>query len=206
MNVFIVNGNHEYTQMFKEHGWDITDDIEEAQLVQFTGGEDVTPSFYNELPHPYTSSSLDRDEEELIIFYRAKELKIPMAGICRGGQFLNVMNGGKLYQHVTKHGGYHLITDMETGDSVIATSTHHQMFRAGPDAQVLAVANQLGTKQYVDKQGNIVEVGKGQEDDLEALFYKDTQSLCFQPHPEFFGHPELSQYYFYLLNRWIKWN
>ena len=55
--VYIVGGDLSYSSMFLNEGWIVTNDLLEAQLVQFTGGSDVTPSFYNELKHPKIPTS-----------------------------------------------------------------------------------------------------------------------------------------------------
>lgn len=57
---------------------------EEADLVIFTGGEDVDPSLYNEPRHPRTSSNITRDIREKDIYEYCLDKKIPMLGICRG--------------------------------------------------------------------------------------------------------------------------
>ena len=60
-------------------------------LVLFTGGEDVHPSLYNDTsPKRYCATNLSRDKIEQDIFKVALDNSIPMTGICRGSQFLNV--------------------------------------------------------------------------------------------------------------------
>ena len=101
--VFIVGKKEDYVRMFRDKGWDITDLLREADLVQFTGGSDISPSMYGEIPLKTTFSNPDRDKFEAILFTITEGLEIPMAGICRGGQFLNVMCDGELWQHVDGH-------------------------------------------------------------------------------------------------------
>jgi gamma-glutamyl-gamma-aminobutyrate hydrolase PuuD len=52
--VCIVNSGPEYKYMFESEGWEVTDYIQAADLVQFTGGEDVHPSWYDQTKHPKT--------------------------------------------------------------------------------------------------------------------------------------------------------
>lgn len=67
----------------------------------FSGGKDVTPRFYGEEPVPEAGPfDLDRDELELLLFELVRAKKIPILGICRGCQIINVAAGGSLYQHV----------------------------------------------------------------------------------------------------------
>ena len=107
--VLIVSGSLAYRQMFINYGFTVVEDIQFADLVCFTGGEDVSPHLYGQPVHPLTFSSVRRDEKEKAIFDACCERNLPMVGICRGGQFLNVMSGGKMYQHVTNHTRQHYV-------------------------------------------------------------------------------------------------
>lgn len=202
--VCIIAGNAQYRMMFHKAGWKIVTSLAEADLVQFTGGEDVHSSFYGEPSHPHTYSNIERDNYEKQIFDKCCELGIPMAGICRGGQFLNVMCGGKLFQHVTNHGihGVHEALDRPTGNIRYVTSTHHQMMRVGPLAELVAIATLASSRQYVADDGQVMEDDLASPD-VEVVFYPDKNVLCFQPHPEFPGHEDCTSYYFELLNRYL---
>lgn len=106
-----------------------TDNLEEADIVLFTGGEDVDPSLYGCEKHPTTHSNIQRDLEEKAVFEKVRKDQLCI-GICRGSQFLCVMNGGKLIQNVSRHGifGTHeIIAPRNSGDRYDITSTHHQM-------------------------------------------------------------------------------
>lgn len=125
MKVYVVGGDTNYVNFLEDV--EIVNNLENAQLVVFTGGEDVTPSIYGCKKHKTTYSNLKRDKEEQAIFNKIDPKKQVCLGICRGSQWLCVMNGGKLVQNVSNHAtGYtHAITD---GDKIYQiTSTHHQM-------------------------------------------------------------------------------
>ena len=65
------------------------------------GGADIDPSAYGAPPHPETSGTVpERDGPELALARRAVERDMPVLGICRGMQLLNVAYGGTLLQHV----------------------------------------------------------------------------------------------------------
>lgn len=196
--VYVVNGSSAYYNMFKSYRFELIEDLSDdlPDLVCFTGGEDVSPSLYGELKHPTTYSHKARDDYESKVFDTLVEAKIPMVGICRGGQFLNVKNGGKMYQNVTNHTQSHFILDVVSNKSVYVTSTHHQMMIPGPSAKVVAIANQHSTKESVSKHGDIIIHPIGTSFDTEVVFYPHTQSLCFQPHPEFYGDSEMRRYFF----------
>jgi len=200
MNVLIVDGDGWYERMWRNMGFSLVTNIEEADIIQFTGGEDVSPSLYGQAKHPQTYSSIERDEEERKLFLKAVELELPICGICRGGQFLNVMNGGSMYQHVTNHCQDHVLEDVHSRKQLLASSTHHQMIKPADNAIVLAVAHQHGSKQYMDGETIVTQFGG---DDIEACFYPLTNTLCFQPHPEFPGMEHLADYYFSLIEEYL---
>jgi len=200
MNVLIVNGDSWYRDMWKAKGHTVVLSLQEADIVQFTGGEDVSPSFYNQQSHPYTGSNIARDEKEKRIFNDAVALGIPVCGICRGGQFLNVLNGGSMFQHVDNHCGDHVMEDVHSQAKILASSTHHQLMRPANEAVILAIAHQNGKKQYMDGDTIITQFGG---DDVEACSYPLTQTLCFQPHPEFPGMEHLADYYFSLIDEYL---
>jgi len=140
--VYIVGTDYSIANMFLRQGWTIVTYIDEnIDLIQFTGGEDVDPSYYQETKHPRTYSNPRRDAAEAAIYHEWVG-KVPMAGICRGGQFLNVMNGGKMWQHVNNHaiGGLHEAYCHVTENFLFVTSTHHQMMRPAENAEIIAVA------------------------------------------------------------------
>jgi putative glutamine amidotransferase len=67
----------------------------------FAGGGDVDPAHFGAEPHPQLGSvDALRDEVELMLARRAAADGLPMLGICRGVQLLNVAFGGTLYQDI----------------------------------------------------------------------------------------------------------
>lgn len=187
--VRIVGGNGAYLKMFEMYGWSSTLSLTNADLILFTGGADVSPHLYGEEPHPHAFNDPMRDEAERSTYLLVGDK--PKAGICRGGQFLNVMNGGKMYQHVDKHGvaGTHKAIDVRSGREVQVSSTHHQMMRPGKGAETLCIASRSTFKEHM-VEGSIYRVDGTTENDTEVVVYRDTNSLCFQPHPEFVANSE----------------
>jgi len=65
------------------------------------GGPDVEPARYGAEPGPVTQPpSRERDAVELALVRAAAERRVPVLGICRGMQVLNVSRGGTLVQHL----------------------------------------------------------------------------------------------------------
>jgi putative glutamine amidotransferase len=76
--------------------------------LMLAGGADIDPSFYDEPRDPHTSGTVpERDSFEIALARRALERDIPVLGICRGMQLLNVALGGTLVQHLPERYGHH---------------------------------------------------------------------------------------------------
>ncbi|MFI2643614.1 gamma-glutamyl-gamma-aminobutyrate hydrolase family protein [Streptomyces sp. NPDC018610] len=68
------------------------------------GGPDVEPARYGAEPDPRTNPpSPVRDAWELALIEAALHARVPLPGICRGMQLLNVALGGTLVQHLAGH-------------------------------------------------------------------------------------------------------
>ena len=203
---YIVGGDAGVKQLFKtQYDFNIQKNPETASLLVFTGGADVAPVYYGETQLDCTVSNPKRDEEETALYLKYNnKLKF---GICRGAQFLHVLNGGRLWQDCDNHAinGTHRIFDIRTKEAVQVTSTHHQMMYIPTTmpknkAEVIAIARRStykrneGLTQFKDSSED-----ENWNDDLEVVLYKDSASLCFQPHPEY-NHELTAKYAQTLIN------
>jgi len=187
MKVFVVGAFYlpSFRDLYESRGHSVCDSLYDADLVQFTGGSDVTPYMYGELEHRSTCNDPSRDMEESNLFSIVKNASIPMVGVCRGSQFLNVMCGGKLYQDVDRHaGGLHEMFTSD-GDCLLVNSTHHQMMRPSPKATILGTAKRSTRK--VTMEGDIEKAVTDDPIDIESVYYDGV--LCVQYHPEFGNCP-----------------
>lgn len=124
MKVFVVGLQTSAARWIK--GSKLTDTLEEADLVLFTGGGDISNKLYGCKKHPSTCPDTARDAEEVALWNKIKPTQ-KVVGICRGAQLITAMLGGKLIQDVNNHwcGRTHMITDGERAYAI--TSLHHQM-------------------------------------------------------------------------------
>ena len=80
---------------------DLTATLEGLDGLMLTGGGDVSPAKYGELPHPtIEEAEPGRDDFELALVAIARKQGLPILAICRGAQVLNVAYGGTLVQDI----------------------------------------------------------------------------------------------------------
>jgi gamma-glutamyl-gamma-aminobutyrate hydrolase PuuD len=186
-SIYVVGGDKEYANWLPEMYH--VDNVEDADLVMFTGGADVSPSYYNENRGTYTSINPSRDKEEIEIYKQAISLDKKIIGICRGSQLTCVMAGGRLIQHCTGHGimGTHKIKWKSDEESDI-TSTHHQMQYPFdlPKEDYIMCAYSLSKKSdvYLDGDNNPIDIPKNFVEP-EVVVYTKIDAIAIQGHPEY---------------------
>lgn len=185
--------------------YEIVQSVSDADIVVWTGGEDISPSLYGEKPLSGTYFSVRRDESDLATIEEAYKSGKFLIGICRGAQLLNVVpNGGRLWQDVNNHGSNnHRCFDTLKGDYVTLNSVHHQMLRVTSKAQVICWAEESTRRQSQNeawaKPKTVNDITREVDKDPEVVWYPETRSFLFQGHPEF-GHPPTTRYFFSLLD------
>ncbi len=151
-------------------------------MLLLAGGGDIDPKRYGESAHPAVAKvNPVRDEFEFRILAVAKKLRLPVVGICRGCQMLNVFNGGTLWQDLpsefpsdnVQHRNVRHPIAIEPGSrlakaigttSAVVNSTHHQAVkRLAPGFRVVA---------------------KSPEGVVEAIEAEDYPAIGVQFHPE----------------------
>jgi putative glutamine amidotransferase len=137
--------------------------LEDVGGLVLTGGGDVDPSTYGAEPHPLTKNVFrERDELERALIEEAERIDLPILGICRGLQILNVTRGGTLFQHIEGHketnhtlrpeGGSQIAAIVGTGGYIVNSSHHQAVDRLGGGLIVTGRADD-GTVEAVEDPG-----------------------------------------------------
>lgn len=164
-------------------------DFNNADVVMFTGGEDVNPAFYGEKIGLRTECNIFRDEREKIVFDRSVEAGKFIVGICRGFQFIHAVQGYQVAQHVTMHNGPHKIVkpSMVAGNNIVefpmftAPGSHHQnpVYKPEYDMLPLAYAYPNGDVRCFNGYGDRINMHV-----VEAALYPRIRAMGVQYHPE----------------------
>lgn len=179
----------------------LTKNMEEADVVLFTGGEDISPKLYNGASSR-TVHLWDRDNKsglprrdlfELEAYKEAIKLNKPIWGTCRGAQLLCAMAGGKLVQDVS-HGGSHSLFFYDNEFTCSTNSLHHQLQYPYPipeeEYQVLAWAKGLspyftgGEDKPMHMPERTYSNGRNLVKEPEFVYYSKIRGLGIQGHPE----------------------
>ena len=81
--------------------------VDRLDGLLLTGGGDIDPARYGAQQHPRTGRvSVPRDAAELELLDAATAAGLPVLGVCRGLQLLNVARGGTLHQHLPNDAGH----------------------------------------------------------------------------------------------------
>lgn len=168
------------------------EDIYTCDGFILTGGVDVHPSFYNGNNDYNNMPGLfqpDRDRFETKIYHYSQLNKLPVLGICRGMQLINVLQGGKLIQDLDYGNERHRKEESDKEHTIVAesntllskiagnlsghvNSAHHQAIDPN------AIGKNLKANAYDDDEEKIIE----------GLEFADKSNkgfmLCVQWHPE----------------------
>lgn len=164
---------------------DVSGIVSRLDGLVITGGADVSPERYGSAhPELVGPTEPERDAWEEALFREALAQEVPVLGICRGFQLINVINGGSLMEDVardagdghprfdrSRHEAGHVVETVAGslaaslfGDSLMVNSLHHQV---------------------VDRvaEGYVVS-GRSSDGHIEIIESREHQVLGVQWHPE----------------------
>jgi putative glutamine amidotransferase len=124
-----------------------------------TGGSDIDPAGYGAEPHPLTQGTVpERDAFEIALARAAMERDLPLLGVCRGMQVMNVARGGTLIQHLPDDVGHE---DHRRVMGTFDNADHDVRLAAGSLAERVAGEAIHATKSH-HHQG-VADIGEGLE-------------------------------------------
>lgn len=165
--------------------------LDQLDAVILHGGADVAPESYGEKPIGNWPGDKHRDEYELRIIDYAYKKGIPVLGICRGCQILNVYFGGTLYQDIPTQVKNHTVhSDREKFDlnfhqvEFTKDTVLNDLYSASGCRRVNSIHHQA----VKDLGKDLIPLAYSPGDGIiEAFMHKDTDKLYLgiQWHPEF---------------------
>ena len=172
-----------------------SDYLELADGLLLSGGGDLDPELWGAPPHPQLGEvDPQRDAFELELYRQAKATRVPVLGICRGLQVINVAEGGTLHQHLPEleetiqheqadTGGTPLHTVALESNSLLSSlqgttrvkvnSYHHQaVHELGRDLRVVARSAD-GVVEAVEGSGEMFVMGLQWHPEMSFRAYPD---------------------------------
>ncbi len=177
------------------YDYDLIDDyINSIDGLMIVGGYfDIHPSRYGDDEiHPMTKLNNVRENFEYALGQKAIQTNLPFFGICNGMQLLNVLHGGKVFQHIPDAGKFidHEQSHIE-GFNDYHTGYHNVLIEK--DSKLFDIVKQEKFKtnsshhQAAKQEGKGLAVAARAEDGLIEAIEKTNHPFCLgvQWHPEF---------------------
>ncbi len=177
----------------------VEDSLTAAAILQtvdgliLSGGEDVNPLLYGTQPQ-YGLSEVNprRDASEILWLKVADSRKLPVLGICRGEQLINVFYGGTLYQDLpTQYEGNPISHSQSFGGTTpshliyIVKGSHLNRLLCGTDSVYVNSFHHQAIKELAPGFKVVAQAPDGVVEGIEGL--PDLNVLAIQFHPEYFA-------------------
>lgn len=147
------------------------------------GGDDISPEHYNGDIEARVKTDPERDRLEIEWIQKALERNIPLMGICRGAQLINVVLGGSLYQDIR-----HLRQRTYNRPGLLPT----KHVRLSPDSQLANICRTVHLRvnslhhQAIRTTGTDLHiVGWDLDNITQAVESKKNRIIGLQWHPEY---------------------
>lgn len=159
----------------------LTDDDTKLSLQRLdglllSGGEDLNPLYFDEDPHSHLGVVTPRrDAFEISLVKHALKMNLPILGICRGMQILNVAVGGSMYQDLykqrqqtsiqhsqkapTDHASHFvhvkegsLLRKLIGAEKILVNSFHHQAVKVVPEPLIISARANDGVIEAIESR------------------------------------------------------
>lgn len=155
--------------------------------ILMTGGMDVAPILYGEMPSPRCGNfDLENDRSNLALLKAALAADKPILGICRGLQMLNVALGGTLYQDIPSqcpdcagHSWGYIKTDAVHSVSLDPDSPLYNIFQKKE-----LLVNSVHHQAVKDLGEGAIVCAKAPDGIVEGIYMPGKKVLAVQWHPE----------------------
>lgn len=149
-----------------------------------TGGPDISPALYGEDPHKTVEHLVfGRDDFETKLYIAAREVNLPILGICRGMQLINVIEGGSLIQDIPD-----LVEDALThAPRDPAVERHHFIRTEGRMKELFgerAFVNSVHHQALARVADGFEILARAKDGIIEAIASEEKNVFAVQFHPE----------------------
>jgi putative glutamine amidotransferase len=180
---------------------DALDVVDSLDGLLIAGGGDIDPVLYGAATAPETHGvDRHRDLYELALLHAANDRSLPVLGVCRGLQVINVALGGTLVQHIPNLTGVNHRDDARARKAVHPITVEPGTFLASVLGTTSVKVNSLHHQAVDDLGRGLAVAARAKEGTVEAVVSTDHDRLVgVQWHPELLGDTRASKALF----RWL---
>lgn len=168
----------------------VLDSLRTCDALVLSGGEDIYPGLFGKEQDTNRCGTINtyRDSLEFMLYADARRLKMPILGICRGLQLINVAEGGSLFIDLPEDnnsGELHRIGDEDWSKHFVVLSKDTELQRIINKDSILVESNH---HQGIDRLATSLQsIAVSSDGLIESVTGKDSESgflLAVQWHPE----------------------